>query len=264
MKRKTFFDSRDKYLSFVNSTNEKSKIAFYLFKKIEKISTRSPIFNVLDAGTGEGTIISTFLSGLHKYLPNKPIFVVGKEISIDDINVLLSFLGDRFAEHKTLIFNITNCNYNDLTNLTPNNVKFEKLELVGNKGIDFTKTLMNLSPYVRKNWKLSFNNKNGSIKPKSKIFLTIIEKIKKMSFLAMKFYPPVSTSFQYFPWGCHSKAFSRSNRIFNLHYLINIFSYASIKLVHKLYRNFVQFEIISFSITYYSSCNFVRISKRNI
>ena len=30
MKRKTFFDSRDKYLSFVNSTNEKSKIAFYL------------------------------------------------------------------------------------------------------------------------------------------------------------------------------------------------------------------------------------------
>ena len=155
MKRKTFFDSRDKYLSFVNSTNEKSKIAFYLFKKIEKISTRSPIFNVLDAGTGEGTIISTFLSGLHKYLPNKPIFVVGKEISIDDINVLLSFLGDRFAEHRTLIFNITNCSYKDLTNLKSDNVKFEKLELVGKKGIDFTKTLMNLSPYVKKNWKLS-------------------------------------------------------------------------------------------------------------
>ena len=141
MKRKTFFDSRDKYLSFVNSTNEKSKIAFYLFKKIEKISTRSPIFNVLDAGTGEGTIISTFLSGLHKYLPNKPIFVVGKEISIDDINVLLSFLGDRFAEHKTLIFNITNCSYKDLNNSTSDNVKFEKLELVGKKGIDFTKIL---------------------------------------------------------------------------------------------------------------------------
>ena len=67
MRRKTFFDSRDKYLSFVNSTNEKSKIAFYLFERIEKIITQSPIFNVLDAGTGEGTIISTFLSGLHKY-----------------------------------------------------------------------------------------------------------------------------------------------------------------------------------------------------
>ena len=179
MKRKTFFDSRDKYLSFVNSTNEKSKIAFYLFKKIEKISTRSPIFNVFDAGTGEGTIISTFLSGLHKYLPNKPIFVVGKEISIDDINVLLSFLGDRFAEHKTLIFNITNCSYKDLNNSTSDKVKFEKLELVGKKGIDFTKILMSLSPYVRKNWKLSFNNKNGSIKPKSKIFLTIYRKDQK-------------------------------------------------------------------------------------
>ena len=179
MKKKTFFDSRDKYLSFVNSTNEKSKIAFYLSEKIGKISIQSSVFKVFDAGTGEGTIISTFLSALHKSLPSKPIFVVGKEISIDDINVLLSFLGDRFAEHKTLIFNITNCNYKDLTNLTPNNVKFEKLELVGNKGIDFTKTLMNLSPYVRKNWKLSFDRSKGIIKPKSKIFLSIYRKDQK-------------------------------------------------------------------------------------
>ena len=80
-------------------------------------------------------------------MPNKPIFVVGKEISIDDINVLLSFLGDRFAEHKTLIFNITNCSYKDLNNSTSDKVKFEKLELVGkkdsltingNKSFDFT------------------------------------------------------------------------------------------------------------------------------
>ena len=55
------------------------------------------------------------------------------EISIDDINVLLSFLGYRFAEHKTLIFNITNCSYKDLNNSTSDNVKFEKLELVGKK-----------------------------------------------------------------------------------------------------------------------------------
>ena len=93
--------------------------------------------------------------------------------------MLLSFLGDRFAEHKTLIFNITNCSYKDLNNSTSDKVKFEKLELVGKKGIDFTKILMSLSPYVRKNWKLSFNNKNGSIKPKSKIFLTIYRKDQK-------------------------------------------------------------------------------------
>ena len=57
---------------------------------------------------------------------------------------------------KTLIFNITNCSYKDLNNSTSDKVKFEKLELVGKKGIDFTKILMSLSPYVRKNWKLSF------------------------------------------------------------------------------------------------------------
>ena len=47
MKRKTFFDSRDKYLSFVNSTNEKSKIAFYLFERIEHPTTPPPMITTL-------------------------------------------------------------------------------------------------------------------------------------------------------------------------------------------------------------------------
>ena len=38
---------------------------------------------------------------------------------------------------------------------------------------------MNLSPYVRKNWKLSFDRSIGIIKPKSKIFLSIYRKDKK-------------------------------------------------------------------------------------
>ena len=123
MKKRTFFDTRDKYLSFVNSTNEKANIAFYLAKKLDNINFNSSVYNILDAGTGEGTVISTFLSAAHKSLPNTPIFVVGKEISIDDINVLLSYLGDRFAEHKTLIFNITNCSYKDLCNLNSTSMR---------------------------------------------------------------------------------------------------------------------------------------------
>ena len=180
MKKRTFFDTRDKYLSFVNSTNEKANIAFYLAKKLDNINFNSSVYNILDAGTGEGTVISTFLSAAHKSLPNTPIFVVGKEISIDDINILLSYLGDRFAEHKTLIFNITNCSYKDLCNLNSAKVKFVKLELQGNTGIDFTKKLMNLYPYIKKNWQLSFNKTNGQIKPQTKIFLSIYRKDQKM------------------------------------------------------------------------------------
>ncbi len=67
-------------------------------------------------GTGEGTIITTLLSATHERYPEDPIFVVGKEISVDDIDNLLGFLADRFFEHKNLIFCITNAAYDDFKN----------------------------------------------------------------------------------------------------------------------------------------------------
>ena len=87
-KKADFFDSRDKYLSFVNSTNEKSSIAFKLSSYLKKVQIKSDAFRIFDAGTGEGTIISTLLSAAHEQFPEDPIYVVGKEISVDDIENL--------------------------------------------------------------------------------------------------------------------------------------------------------------------------------
>jgi hypothetical protein len=43
-KKADFFDSRDKYLSFVNSTNEKSKIAFELATYLKKDKNKRRCF----------------------------------------------------------------------------------------------------------------------------------------------------------------------------------------------------------------------------
>ena len=77
-KKADFFDSRDKYLSFVNSTNEKSNIAFELSSYLKKSKINSNAFRIFDAGIGEGTIIATLLSAAHERFPEDPIFVVGK------------------------------------------------------------------------------------------------------------------------------------------------------------------------------------------
>ena len=179
-KKADFFDSRDKYLSFVNSTNEKSSIAFKLSSYLKKVQIKSDAFRIFDAGTGEGTIISTLLSAAHEQFPEDPIYVVGKEISVDDIENLLSFLADRFFEHKNLIFCITNASYKEFTNKNLSKIKFIKKELKGNTSFNFTKQLMRMNSLIKKNWELKEDNKSTLLIPKSKTFLAIYREDQKI------------------------------------------------------------------------------------
>ena len=84
-KKADFFDSRDKYLSFVNSTNEKSSIAFKLSSYLKKTRINSDAFRIFDAGTGEGTIISTLLSAAHEQFPEDPISVSYTHLTLPTI-----------------------------------------------------------------------------------------------------------------------------------------------------------------------------------
>ena len=178
-KKKEFFDGRDKYLSFVNSTNEKSRIAFKISSYLKYSKIQDKAFRILDAGTGEGTIISTFLCAVHQKFPEEPISVIGKEISIDDINNLLSFLGDRFYEHKNLIFSITNASYEDIQKQDNHNIKFINKELSGNTSFEFAKQLMSMSKMIKKNWELTNMPGSNRLIPKQKIILNIYRKDQK-------------------------------------------------------------------------------------
>ena len=180
-KKSNFFDSRDKYLSFINSTNEKTKIAFEIARYLKKAKIKGDAFKIFDAGTGDGTIISTLLSAVHDKFPEDPILIVGKEISIDDINALLSYLGYRFYEHKNLVFCITNSSYQDIHNQQFKKCKFLKKELVGNSSFSFNQQLMNMSEIIKKNWELKEDNLSTILKPKQKCFMVIYRKDQKIS-----------------------------------------------------------------------------------
>ena len=177
-KRQNFFDSRDKYLSFVRATDEKIRTAFYLARRIGKPSARRPYY-ILDAGAGEGTVISTFLTALHKKIPKTPVVVCAKEISIDDICILLGYLPDRFAEHKSLVFHITNLSYRELQNPEFSGFVRAKKELRGDTSHDFGLQLMNMADFVKKHWALETAEDGGALRPRQKIALTVFRKDQK-------------------------------------------------------------------------------------
>ena len=172
-----FFDSRDKYLSFVQATDEKVRIAFYLARVLQR--WRAPKaaqpFYILDAGTGEGTVLATFLTAVHKRMPDTPVVALGKEISIDDICILLSYLSDRFAEHKRLVVHLTNLSYSELA--APGKVRYTRVckAINGKTSHDFGLQLMNMADFVKKHWQLD-TDKHGRLIPRQKIVLTLYRK----------------------------------------------------------------------------------------
>lgn len=190
---KNFLDNRDKYLSFVRATDEKVKTAFYLARRIGAPSPHRP-FYVLDAGAGEGTIIATFLTALHKKIPRTPVVVVAKEISIDDICILLSYLPDRFAEHPSLVFHITNLDYREMANPAAGFRRFRR-ELRGEMSHDFGLQLMNMSAFVKKHFALA--DDSGAPRPRQKIALTIYRKDRKESLAALVSAPAPPSCFDF-------------------------------------------------------------------
>ena len=47
----------------------------------------------------------------HKLFPTVPLFVVAKEISLEDVRLGLEKLPDRLFEHPATVFVVTNLNY---------------------------------------------------------------------------------------------------------------------------------------------------------
>ena len=180
-KKSDFFDSRDKYLSFVNSTNEKSRIAFQLAKYLKNSKITKDAFRIFDAGTGDGSVICTLLSAVHDKFPEDPIIVVGKEISIDDINSLLNYLGYRFFEHKNLVFCITNASYREINDNRFTDCKLIKKELVGNSSFSFNQQLMNMGEVIRKNWDIKEDTSSTILRPRQKTLMVIYRRDQKIA-----------------------------------------------------------------------------------
>src|SRR5262249_51876714 len=108
-----FFDNRQKYLLFVNTCSEKWEIATRVGMELASIHPRPPAVRVFDAGVGDGTVLLRVLRAMHDRFAHMPFYVVGKEISLEDVRLALQKMSDRFCEHPATVLVLTNLAYAD-------------------------------------------------------------------------------------------------------------------------------------------------------
>ncbi len=108
-----FFDNRQKYLLFVNTCSEKWEVANRVSDELAHIHPRPPAVRVFDAGVGDGSVLTRVMRAMHDRFAHMPFYLVGKEISLEDIRLTLQKMPDRFFEHPSTVLVLTNLAYAD-------------------------------------------------------------------------------------------------------------------------------------------------------
>ncbi|MBI4276061.1 MAG: hypothetical protein HY659_15305 [Rhizobiales bacterium] len=163
-----FFDNRQKYLLFVNTCSEKWVIAHRVSLELANIHPRPPAVRLFDAGVGDGTVLARVMRAMHDRYPTVPFYVVGKEISLEDIRLALQKMADRFFEHPGTVLVLTNLAYADAPWLAVKSMTAAKslvwheLPLTGNSSHQFEAQITELEPFLADNWKAGVNPKTGN------------------------------------------------------------------------------------------------------
>src|SRR5687767_13724305 len=163
-----FFDNRQKYLLFVNTCSEKDVVAKRVGLELGHIHPRPPALRLFDAGMGDGTVLARVMREMHRPFPTVPFYIVGKEISLEDVRLSLRKMVDRFYEHPATVLVVTNMYYTEAPWLTPRSVPaatsmvWEELALTGTTAHDFAEQISSLEPFLAKNWQARHSPKTGN------------------------------------------------------------------------------------------------------
>src|SRR5512134_760570 len=114
-----FFDNRQKYLLFVHTCSEKDVVARRVGLELQHIHPKPPAIRLFDAGMGDGTVLTNVMREMHRRFQSMPFYIVGKEISLEDVRLSLRKMADRFFEHPASVLVITNMFYAEAPWLTP-------------------------------------------------------------------------------------------------------------------------------------------------
>src|SRR5215469_13063080 len=154
-----FFDNRQKYLMFVTTSSEKWVVADRAAAELENIHPRPPAVRLFDAGVGEGSVLTRFMRAMHQRFPTAPFYIVGKEISPEDVRLTLEKMPDRFFEHPATVLVMTNMHYAEAPWLKPRTVEaatsmvWHELALTGSTGHDFERQISDLAPFLAEHWR---------------------------------------------------------------------------------------------------------------
>jgi len=163
-----FFDNRQKYLLFVNTCSEKWEVASRVGDELAHIHPRPPAVRVFDAGVGDGTVLVRVMRAMHDRFTHMPFYVVGKEISLEDVRLTLQRTADRFFEHPATVLVLTNLAYADAPWLAVKSLNaasslvWHELPLVGNSAHRFEQQIIDLEPFLALNWKAGVSARTGN------------------------------------------------------------------------------------------------------
>jgi hypothetical protein len=153
-----FYDNRQKYLAFVNTCNEKQKVADRAADELREIRPTPPALRLFDAGMGDATVLARLMRSAHATWPSVPQLVVAKEISREDVRLGLEKMADRFLEHPTTVLVITNLHYADAPALHPRNaddanaLNWQVLRLKGASSYEYAQQIDALAPVLDYGW----------------------------------------------------------------------------------------------------------------
>ena len=163
-----FFDNRQKYLLFVNTCSEKWVVASRVGLELANVHPRPPAMRVFDAGVGDGTVLLRVLRAMHDRFPHTPFYVVGKEISLEDVRLALQKMSDRFFEHPATVLVLTNLAYADAPWLAVKSLSaasslvWHEVPLTGDSAYRFEQQITDLVPFLSQNWKAGVSPKTGN------------------------------------------------------------------------------------------------------
>ncbi|HJT90101.1 MAG TPA: hypothetical protein VJ732_19655 [Bryobacteraceae bacterium] len=163
-----FYDNRQKYLMFVNTCSEKWVIASRVSAELAEIHPTPPAIRIFDAGVGDGTVLARVMRSMHSRFQWMPFYVVGKEISLEDVRLALEKMPDRFMEHPGTVLVMTNMKYDEAPLLTPSSpadaerVLWHEVELKGNTAGEFDEQITALQPFLSENWRARISPKSGN------------------------------------------------------------------------------------------------------
>jgi len=163
-----FYDNRQKYLLFVTTCGEKWVIAQRVGMELTNIHPRPPALRLFDAGMGDGTVLARTMRAMHARFPTMPFHIVGKEISLEDVRLVLEKMPDRLFEHPATVLVMTNMHYSEAPWLKPNSVNaatrlvWHEFSLTGNTAHEFEMQITDLGPFLTDNWRARMSQASGN------------------------------------------------------------------------------------------------------
>jgi hypothetical protein len=163
-----FYDNRQKYLLFVNTCSEKWVVAERVALELANLHPHPPGLRIFDAGVGDGTVLTRVMRSMHERFPTVPSYIVGKEISLEDVRLTLEKMPDRFYEHPATVLVLTNMYYSEAPWLTPNSVTaatslvWHEQSLTGSTAAEFEKQITDMQGFLAQNWRAKTSKVSGN------------------------------------------------------------------------------------------------------